>query len=301
MRRVRRARRHAPRRAAPSVRRRAKSIGASSARAVPRGSGPGRASTSDGRRARGWQASSASSQMPCEGSGPTGPSNCRLRIPARMSSVTSSPLRVRVTTTEEAASTAATRGQPAPPASGAGAGVPSGAAAHRHVHDVTSSCSEGVPGVISSAAVASTPTGKRRRQPAGQGVDVEVRLPSYQLDIQILGHGLVAGGEGQPEADLGTRGEAGAVGDRQLHPAKRPLPHAGHVPVTGPADLPELGEADPDPGHGRAPAPANGPQRTPAPRGPGVRSWPVPWLPPAGGVGDATTCSMPKPVQAPQS
>ena len=31
------------------------------------------------------------------------------------------------------------------------------------------------------------------------------------------------------------------------------------------------------------------------------RSCPVPWLPPAGGTAEATTCSIPNPVQAPQS
>ena len=31
------------------------------------------------------------------------------------------------------------------------------------------------------------------------------------------------------------------------------------------------------------------------------RSWPVPWLPPAGGEVEATMCSMPYPVHTPQS
>src|ERR1700730_3843912 len=99
----------------------------------------------------------------------------------------------------------------------------------------------------------------------------------------------MTGRKGQAEADLGSGGEPRGVGDRQRRASKRALPHPGDVAVAGPPDLAKLGEAEPDP-H----------RLGPIERATG-RPWPVPWLPPAGGTADATTCSSPKPVQAPQS
>ena len=69
---------------------------------------------------------------------------------------------------------------------------------------------------------------------------------------------------------------------------------AGDVAVPDEADLAVLREPHPD----REPV---SPLTASPPRGvptswtgtvwPWLRSWPVPWLPPAGGTGDATTCS----------
>ena len=55
---------------------------------------------------------------------------------------------------------------------------------------------------------------------------------------------------------------------------------------------------------GSAPAPGGGGRLRSAvnrtgTRPPLARSWPVPWLPPAGGTGEATTCSRPKPGAGP--
>ena len=67
----------------------------------------------------------------------------------------------------------------------------------------------------------------------------------------------ISGGKSQPEADLGPGREPGGVRDRQRRATEGPLPHAGDVPVTGPANLAQLGVADPDP-HDSAPTTAVG-------------------------------------------
>src|SRR5207249_4446246 len=111
------------------------------------------------------------------------------------------------------------------------------------------------------------------------------------------------GGQRPTEAALGPGGEALAVAERELHPPEAPLPHVGQVAMARPPDLAQLGEAEAHP-HRPAPwppAPAMAGSVRPTRVAPSVtgtvppllRSWPVPWLPPAGGTGDATTCSMP--------
>src|SRR5205085_5378787 len=105
------------------------------------------------------------------------------------------------------------------------------------------------------------------------------------------------------------------------HDPERALERQGDVPVTDPADPPPLGVLQPDRNSRGAPhfwspsllagVPGSRPLGTPAsslrsfvaavaaPRttnatgtsAPRLRSWPVPCEPPAGGTGDATTCS----------
>src|SRR5213075_3040570 len=132
-----------------------------------------------------------------------------------------------------------------------------------------------------------------------------------QFEVEVFGHRLVAGGEGQPEADLGSGREPLGVGEGQSRAAESPFPHAGHVTVRSPPDLAQLAEAHTNP-HRATPVfgtelVASRPLPFPKRVGrsvtgtvpPVARSWPVPWLPPAGGVAEATMCSMPYPVQAP--
>jgi hypothetical protein len=146
--------------------------------------------------------------------------------------------------------------------------------------------------------------GQARGQVFGQAVDVD-RLPfgGEQIDVEVLGIGFVTGRESQPEVQLGPGGEPLGVRDRERRAADRPLPHAGHVAVAGEADLAVLGEPEADPHQAGTAAVAAG-LRASSVTGtspPDRRSCPVPWLPPAGGTAEATTCSMPNPVQAPQS
>ncbi len=64
--------------------------------------------------------------------------------------------------------------------------------------------------------------------------------------VEVLGQRLAPGGQGQPEAELRPGREPLGVGQGQLGPAQGPLPHPGHVPLAGEADLAELGEAEAD-------------------------------------------------------
>jgi len=90
---------------------------------------------------------------------------------------------------------------------------------------------------------------------------------------------------------------------RQPAPPQCPFPHTGHVTVTGEADLAGLREAKPDAAGSSTQPALPGAHAThetdrdaPRPTGPG------PSLAPSGrGTGEATTCSNPNPVQAPQS
>src|SRR3954447_351791 len=97
----------------------------------------------------------------------------------------------------------------------------------------------------------------------------------------------MTGGQGQPEADLGAGREALGVREREADAPEGALPHAGHVAMACPPDLAQLREPEPDLHDDLRDNNVTGT----AP--PEARSWPVPWLPPAGGVADATTCSMP--------
>ena len=114
--------------------------------------------------------------------------------------------------------------------------------------------------------------------------------------------GFVAGRQRQPEAEPGPGREALGVGDadagasqlrsqmraRSRWLVKRTLPSLEKRRRTRCVALTPSVRAD-----------MTSPVRAPPAwtdrhrRGPGERSWPVPWLPPAGGVAEATTCSMP--------
>ena len=74
-----------------------------------------------------------------------------------------------------------------------------------------------------------------------------------EVDVEVLGERLAAGGQGQPEVHLGPGREALGVGHRQLRPPQRPLQQAGDVAVAGEAHLAELGVPEADP-HVRSPA-----------------------------------------------
>src|SRR5690606_11109742 len=134
-----------------------------------------------------------------------------------------------------------------------------------------------------------------------------------QGHVEVLAEGLVARRQGQPEAQLGAGGEPLGVGDGDLGPAEGPLPDAGHVAVAREAHLALLRVADPQArrrarglaairraragrvAHRRAPVRSDERSTTGTlvTRSAVDRSWPVPWLPPAGGVVEATTCSIP--------
>src|SRR5690606_2513553 len=150
--------------------------------------------------------------------------------------------------------------------------------------------------------------GERGREQLGKPLQVDGDLPLGKGHVDVLPQRLVPRRQGEPEAELRTGREALGVGDRQVGAAQRPLPDAGDVAVAGEADLAELREADADPfdgsagGHDRPPddptplaagSPAREVRSTTGTAPPVRRSWPVPWLPPAGGVAEATTCSMP--------
>ena len=112
-----------------------------------------------------------------------------------------------------------------------------------------------------------------------------------QVDVEVLAEALVAGGQRQAEAQARARREPLAVGDADAGAAQRPLPDPGQVAVGQEADLAALGEAD---ALLHAPTPTGRREdRATGTAEPHSRSWPVPWLPPAGGTAEATTCSMP--------
>ena len=127
-----------------------------------------------------------------------------------------------------------------------------------------------------------------RAQADGQIVDVDDGV-GRQIEVEVLGHRFSTRRERQTEVHLRPRREAFRIRHRQLDAPAGPFPHAGQVAVTGPAHLAELLEADTDPHHSRPPTGSSVTGTSP----PALRSWPVPWLPPAGGSVDATTCSMP--------
>ena len=127
---------------------------------------------------------------------------------------------------------------------------------------------------------------------AGELGQVEIAMvrAGEQIDVEVLAVALVASGEGKPEAEPGSGREALGVGDGQACPTQASLPDAGDVAVRGEPHLAVLREANAPLHH--APTPTGLRDRsvtgTSPPRS---RSWPVPWLPPAGGVAEATTCS----------
>src|SRR3546814_5992146 len=131
---------------------------------------------------------------------------------------------------------------------------------------------------------------KVRGHPGGELIEGEVGL-GREIDVEVFAQALVAGGQRQAEAEAGPWGVALAVGHADGCSAQAPLPHPGQVAVRQEADLVALGEADAGL-HAPTPAGLRG-SRVTGTSPPRSRSCPVPWLPPAGGTADATTCSMP--------
>ncbi len=126
-----------------------------------------------------------------------------------------------------------------------------------------------------------------------KGLGIEVSHPvGVEVDVEVLGIALVPGRQRQAEGELRAGREALAVGNRQGRPPQRAFPDPGHVAMRGEADLAVLVETEPEP-HG-VPAPTGCRAcNTTGTAPPEDRSTPVPWLPPAGGVAEATTCSIP--------
>ena len=112
----------------------------------------------------------------------------------------------------------------------------------------------------------SRPTGRAGVEPGGQRRRRRRSAPSAQVDVEVLGQRLVAGGQGQPEVQLGPGREPLGVGDGQLGPAQRPLPDAGDVAVAGEADLAQLGEPEADAHQAGAALDRAGDERRPARR-----------------------------------
>ena len=166
-----------------------------------------------------------------------------------------------------------------------------------HVHLVTASWSEVSarsmtddgfhvePGGSSGVSRPGRPPGRPR--PSGSRKSTSRYSPSDSWPVD----------RASPKCTFG-RGEKPSVlatGSSARRRARSQQP--GHVAVAGEADLAELGEAEPDPHRDRPPAPtaAGSARPSEAPTGTALwpaRSWPVPWVPPAGGVAEATMCSM---------
>ena len=151
------------------------------------------------------------------------------------------------------------------------------------------------PGSRSPATSTSKPDGSASDETRREGVEIDVGCGdvTLQLDVDVFGDRLGTRGECQTEADLGSGREPLGERHRQTGPAQGALPHPGRVAVAREAHLADLGGADAEL-HDATPAGSrlvgSNATGTSPPRS---RSWPVPWLPPAGGIGDATTCSMP--------
>ncbi len=119
-----------------------------------------------------------------------------------------------------------------------------------HEHEVTSCWSESVGAPRPPPPRRSIPSGSRpvearpagRRRPPGR---VGPR-PGSRATSRYSARDSQPGGQGQTEAELGPGGESLGVGQGQPGPAEGPLPHPGHVPLAGEADLAELGEAEAD-------------------------------------------------------
>ena len=158
---------------------------------------------------------------------------------------------------------------------------------------VTASCSAGARSASAATPATTIPSGSAAVSRSGR---TSRSIGSAELDVEVLGVGLVPDREREPEADLRPGREPLGERERELHDPERPLEAAGDVAVPDEAHLAVLREPHPH----REPGVAlhDGTSRAPVHRAstgtvwPWLRSWPVPWLPPAGGTGDATTCSM---------
>ncbi len=143
--------------------------------------------------------------------------------------------------------------------------------------------------------------GQRRRQLLDRRLS-RSRRPEPHLEV--LPAGLTARGEGQPEAHQRVWDEPLGVRDGQPAAPQGPFPHPRHVAVARETNLAGLRETQAQAAllvgrHDVGQEPRL--TRRTGMRPPSCRSCPVPWLPPAGGTGEATTCSSPNPVHAPQS
>ena len=160
----------------------------------------------------------------------------------------------------------------------------------------TASCSESAPAGTGAVAVTSMPTGRpadKRRPDRRRG---RLRwLPKSMSRYSASDSAPV--GSAKPKLIRGRGVEALGVGDGQVGPSDGALDTARDVAVADPAHLAQLLEPDAEL-HARSPA---WPAAARALRRRSLRSWPVPCDPPAGGTFEATTCSMPNSVQAPQS
>ena len=158
-----------------------------------------------------------------------------------------------------------------------------------HVQLVTACCNEVSPRSITAAASTSSPVAASG-EPAGQRVDLHVSgLVGPQIDVEVLAERLVAGGQRQAEVHLRAGREA--LGYASGNAARRSArsQEAGDVAMAGEADLPELREPEPDPHASTAHTAGRSVIGTSPPVS---RSWPVPCEPPAGGVAEATMCSI---------
>ena len=134
------------------------------------------------------------------------------------------------------------------------------------------------------------PSGSSGLRQVGQAADVEpVPGSSRKSTSRYSPSDSCAVGRASPKWTLGRGEKPSVAATGSCGPAQRPLPGPGDVAVAGEADLAQLGEPEADPHQARTPSCTG----TAPPRPTPTSCWPVPWLPPAGGVADATTCSMP--------
>ena len=75
----------------------------------------------------------------------------------------------------------------------------------------------------------------------GTGIDIG---SLDEIEVEVLGDGLGARGQRQPEAELRTRGEPFGVGHWKANSTHRPLPQTSAVSVAHEADLSELAVAE---------------------------------------------------------
>ena len=207
-----------------------------------------------------------------------------------MSSTLSWPLRVRVTSSSsDARACDAAVSSTAPGRAGRRPSM----ASTRYSTAVTDSWSAGARSTSRDRAGDIDAFGQRGGERARQGVGVD---GLGELDVEVLGVALVTDRERQPEADLrpGREPSVNASGSCSMRkPARRrgrrrgarrtaPCPAWRSAAAPGTRCRPSSGTLD-----GDAQLDVDGA----APDRPKARPWPVPWLPPAGGTAEATTCS----------
>lgn len=107
-------------------------------------------------------------------------------------------------------------------------------------------------------------------------------MTTPQTNIDVFSQRFGPDGQGQTKGNLGARREPGGGFDGKAESAQQSFPNTGHIAMADEPDPAELGGTNSQDHRN-------------------TTCCPVPWLPPAGGTGDATMCSMPYPVQTPQS